>query len=336
MKRRNFLVGLGGVAIINACRKAGVTLAIFPAVRGKRAAEPPVIPVGLDAYRMWDRWPYQRVGVRAYMASTYDRGGGNEGADASHFLYQLSDNFNVTMDVEGAGVLYFARFNRWHGSPWHFQVDGADYIVEESSTADPLHPARNSTFIPQPCFPRPLCLNWSETKGSDLIWAPVAFERSFRMAYERTHYGTGYYIYHRYAAGAAPLSQPIRSWNESAEPANDVLELIERSGSDPLKAEEKTRGRQIRIEKQKGVSLVPAKGSAVISWIEEGPAMIRALDFSIARDRAIEFGRLRLRITWDGRPHASIDAPVALFFGAGTLYNRSGREYLVKAFPAHI
>jgi hypothetical protein len=24
-----------------------------------RAADPPVIPVGLDAYRMWDRWPYQ-------------------------------------------------------------------------------------------------------------------------------------------------------------------------------------------------------------------------------------------------------------------------------------
>ena len=42
------------------------------------AAEPPVIPVGLDAYQMWDRWPYQRIGARAYMRSTYDRQGGNE------------------------------------------------------------------------------------------------------------------------------------------------------------------------------------------------------------------------------------------------------------------
>jgi len=42
------------------------------------AAEPPVIPAGLDAYRMWERWPYQRIGVRAYMRSTYDRKGGNE------------------------------------------------------------------------------------------------------------------------------------------------------------------------------------------------------------------------------------------------------------------
>jgi hypothetical protein len=59
------------------------------------------IPVGLDAYRMWDRWPYQRIGVRAYMRSTYDRAGGNENADASHLLYQLAEDRNVTLDVEG-------------------------------------------------------------------------------------------------------------------------------------------------------------------------------------------------------------------------------------------
>jgi hypothetical protein len=32
----------------------------------------------------------------------------------------------------------------------------------------------------------------------------------------------------------------------------------------------------------------------------------------------------------------SVNAPVALFYGAGTLYNRDGREYLVKAFPSYI
>ncbi|HEX6544876.1 MAG TPA: hypothetical protein VF023_01125, partial [Bryobacteraceae bacterium] len=46
------------------------------------------IPIGMDAYRQWDRWADQRIGMRAYMRSTYDRRGGNEGADASHFLYQ--------------------------------------------------------------------------------------------------------------------------------------------------------------------------------------------------------------------------------------------------------
>src|SRR2546430_2236063 len=115
---------------------------------GHAAEKPPVIPTGLDAYRLWDRWPYQRVGVRAYMRSTYDRRGGNEGADASHFLYQLADDFNVSLDVAGPGVLYFVRCNHWHGSPWHYEVDGNDHIVQETSTADPTHPVEGSIFLP--------------------------------------------------------------------------------------------------------------------------------------------------------------------------------------------
>src|SRR5262249_24308500 len=47
-------------------------------------------------------------------------------------------------------------------------------------------------------------------------------------------------------------------------------------------------------------------------------------------------GRARMRVTWDDLPYPSIDTPVALFFGSGTLYNRDGREYLVKAFPVSV
>src|SRR6478609_3655034 len=83
------------------------------------AAQPPVIPAGLDSYRLWAQWPYQRIGVRTYMRSTYDRSGNNERADASHFLYQLAPDFNVTLDLKGPGVVYFTRYNHWHGSPWH-------------------------------------------------------------------------------------------------------------------------------------------------------------------------------------------------------------------------
>jgi hypothetical protein len=97
------------------------------------AVEPPVVPIGLDAYRQWDKWPQQRIGVRAYMRSTYDRRGGNEGADASHFLYQLADDYNVSLDVQGPGILYFARYNHWHGSPWHYTVDGEDHLIQETA-----------------------------------------------------------------------------------------------------------------------------------------------------------------------------------------------------------
>src|SRR3954454_15471031 len=86
-----------------------VVLTVFALLAGPtvaRAEELPVVPVGLDAYRQWDKWPLQRIGVRAYMRSTYDRGGRNEGADPSHFLYQSADDFNATLDVAGhPGIL---------------------------------------------------------------------------------------------------------------------------------------------------------------------------------------------------------------------------------------
>ena len=168
-----------------------VLLCVCPAGQAARAqgkaestdtvGEPPVVPVGLDAYRQWDKWPQQRIGVRAYMRSTYDRTGLNEGADASHFLYQKADDFNVTLDVAGSGILYFARYNHWHGSPWHYVVDGTDHIVQESSSATPDKPVANSTFEPKELFPNPLTWTWSDTKGADLMWVPIPFERSFQM-----------------------------------------------------------------------------------------------------------------------------------------------------------
>ena len=297
--------------------------------------EPPVIPVGLDAYRLWEHWPYQRIGARAYMRSTYDRRGGNEGADASHFLYQLADDKNVTLDVQGPGVLYFARYNHWHGSPWHYEVDGADHVVQETSTANPTKPVPDSVFLPEKPFPNPLTATWSITRGADLMWVPIPFERSFRMAYSRTHYGTGYYIYQQYVPGAK-LSRPIRSWKEADTPPKDVLDLVSRSGTDLVSAAGSPEGRKLGIKGQSGDNRLSPNTTTTLAGLSNGPSMLRALEFSVPRDQAIEFGRARLRIVWDGSPGASIDAPIALFFGAGTLYNRDNREYLVKAFPVNI
>src|SRR5687768_11084244 len=116
----------------------------------------PQVPVGDDAYLQWDRVPYHRLGVRAYMRSTYDRTGGNRDADASHFLYQQADDFNVSLDVAGPGVLYFVRTNHHHGSPWHYEVDGDDLIVKESATDNSVSAdqrLKQSTFLPEELFP---------------------------------------------------------------------------------------------------------------------------------------------------------------------------------------
>lgn len=286
-------------------------------------AERPV-PIGLDAYRHWDSWPMQRIGVRAYMRSTYDRTGGNRFADASHFLYQESDEFNVTLDVEGRGCLYFARYNHWHGSPWHYEVDGTNHIVKETSTADPDNPVEGSIFLPEHLFPNPLTWTWSITKGADLMWVPLEFERSFRMAYTRTRYGTGYYIYHLYPEGLN-LSRPIQAWDGTKAPDADVLDLLNRAGTDIAPKDISTETGRAEFK----------EGTTVLARLE-GPSVLRALKLTAPRETAVAFGRARLRITWDNRDAPSIDAPVALFFGSGTLYNREDSEYLMKALPVNI
>jgi hypothetical protein len=299
------------------------------------ADEPPEIPVGLDAYRLWERWPYQRIGARAYMRSTYDRAGGNEGADASHFLYQQADDFNVTLDVEGPGVLYFARYNHWHGSPWHYEVDGKDHLIRESSTANPNRPVKDSVFLPEKLFPSPLAWTWSVTKGADLSWVPVPFERSFRMAYSRTHYGTGYYVYHQYVPGAK-LSRPLRAWDGKTPPDEDVLKLVSRAGTDLAPRPDTAEGRKVGVRAESGKVTLPAKEAVTLVRLTKAPAMLRALELDVPKEAAQAFARARLRVTWDDRKQPSIDAPVALFYGTGTLYNRDGREYLVKGFPIHV
>jgi hypothetical protein len=290
-----------------------------------RRAWPPVVPVGLDAYRQWAMWPYQRIGVRAYMRSTYDRDGLNRTADASHFLYGERPDFNVTLDVLGRGILYFVRTNRWHGSPWHYEVDGIDHIVRETSTEHPLSPSQDSVFEPATTFPPPLAWTWPTTRGADLSWVPIPFERSLRLAYGRTFYGTGYYIHHQFVDGT-PLSSPLSSFDLKDTPDPEVLALLEQSGTDIAPKD---------IARTAGQSILEPGQPLRLPRLE-GSRMLRALMLQVPADRALELSDSRLRLTWDDRQEPSVDAPLALFFGAGVLFNRDNTENLVKAFPVNI
>ena len=291
--------------------------------------ERPAIPVGLDAYRMWEMWPVQRLGVRSYMRSTYDRAGRN--SDASNYLFADEEDYNVTLDVKGRGILYFFRANFWHGSPWHFVVDGSDLIVQEKGTDVP-NEARglfeDGEFIPSATFPKPLNWNWGSTKGADLIWTPMPFSESLRIAYSRTFYGTGYYIYHLFS-DEGNLSRPIRPFVLSQVPDQDVIDLIGRSGTDIAPKDISTQKGSKNLDKAE-------TGTLLLSHIEEAPSVVRAIKLTLPLDSALDLERLHLQVTWDGAETPSIDAPLCLFFGAGTLYNREKQEYLVKGFPVNI
>jgi hypothetical protein len=288
----------------------------------------PFIPIGLEAFRQWDRLPSLRLGTRTVMRSTFDRTGGNEGADASHFLRQEADGTFVTLDMEGPGVLAFVRTNHWHGSPWHYLIDGRDRVVSETSTADPLHPAPGATFLPADLFPSPLAETWATTRGADLSWVPIPFERSLELRYERTHYGTGYYIVQRFAEGAEHTVPPIQSWDGVTAPAADVLALIGRAGQDvaPMGPD---------VTATEGVIAAPI-GTAVPLPLLAGPGVVRVLELDAPAEATAALAAARLRIRWDGRDRPSVDAPLPLFFGAGTLFNRESKQFLVRAFLGHI
>jgi len=292
-----------------------------PSESSVRAPEPRVA-VGPDAYLDLLQLYRPKLGVRSFMRSTCDRSGGNEAADASHFLRSEADDFHVTLDVAGPGVLYFVRTNHWHGSPWHYVVDGQRFTVTESSTADPLNPISGSVFMPESSFPSPLTYTWSTTRGADLSWVPIAFERRLTLAYSRTHYGTGYYIYQQLPLGAANLSRPVRSFRGEA-PGAAVLSLLERAGQDiaPQGAD---------VDTVQG-SLEVAAGQSASLPLLHGARVLRALKLRAARDQERALEEARLRIYWDGQSEPAVDAPVPLFFGTGTFYDRAQLGRLVQA-----
>jgi hypothetical protein len=293
------------------------------------STEPPAIPIGLDAFTQWERWPYLRIGVRSYMRSTFDRTGGNHYADAAHFIRQIDDTHNVVLDELGPGILWFVRHNHWHGSPWQYLVDGKEFIVTETSTADPVHPEPNSIFEPKELFPQGLTYTWSVTKGADLSWVPVPFEESLRIAYGRARYGTGYFILWKTLPGMQHLSRPIESWDRKNEVPQQVLDLIGRSGTDIAPAGG-------RVDLATGSVRLRANERRTILDISGSPMMIRRIVFRVPEASAERFAAARLRIFWDDRELPSVDAPVGLFFGAGSMLRDPDQEYIVKSFPMTI
>ena len=280
---------------------------------------PPATPIGYDAYRHLDALPLIHIGDRAYMRSTYDRTGGNEGADASHYVRTEPDGLHTALDVAGPGVLVFTRANRWHGSPWHHVVDGDDRVIAESATANPDLAAPGGTFLPAAALPSPLAVTWSTTNGADLDWVPQPFARSLRISDERTHYGTGYFIYHAY-----PQGTPIAPWDESP-PPDDVIALFASSGSDIAPPG----------DEHDATLDVPAGGSVEALELP-GPATIRRLAIDVPADAAVALADVHLTIDWDNRALPSVDAPIGLLFAGGSLYNRAQLPVLVGGLLANV
>ncbi len=182
-------------------------------------------------------------------------------------------------------------------------------------------------FLPTEPFPSPLAVTWSATKGADLSWVPVPFTKSLELAYGRTHYGTGYYIYQLFPQGRN-LSQPITAFDGRTAPAQDILDLMGKAGTDIAP----TQGLTVTG----GMANVAAGTTVVMADLNKGAGRVRALVLRAPKAQALALSHATLRVTWDDAATPSIETPVALFFGTGTLYNRANAKYLVKGLFASV
>lgn len=257
-------------------------------------------------------WCQLHPGVRTYMRSTYDRSGGNEGADASHFLYQTRA-LSIPLDIAGDGVLLFARFNHWHGSPWMLNLDGKTETIAETSAPPRSGPPR---FEGDKRFSPPLALTWNQTMGADVSWVPLPFRKNLRLGYTHTHYGTGYFIYQLFANPRHELIGP-----------RGLATLLSKAGVDLTAGQHSLRSFRGSLALRSTRTIFAQHRSA-------GEIRLLQLEAPQREWRTLEHARLVIR--WDQRATASVDAPIGLFFGAGSLFNRDHKEYLVKALPMNV
>ena len=94
----------------------------------------------------------------------------------------------------------------------------------------------------------------------------------------------------------AKLSQPIRSWNDASLPSKDVLELISRAGTDLVPEIDSEEGRQLGLKQLSGTNTLGAGNTTRLAMLEDAPSMLRALEFTISREQALDFGHARLRV----------------------------------------
>lgn len=258
----------------------------------------PIVPIADDAYTMWWMWPWQRIGARAQV----QRFGDGE-----------------TLDAQGPGVMYFMQYEGQRP----FEVDGTKHERLELGSV-----------------PYPLALN-TATPYSELRWTPISFTDRLRASGDIA----GEAIFHRYSADI-PLSRPIVSWKGVDPPDHESLEMIRQAGTRLFPYAEMESFTASWSDAIGGGgpyfgSLLyrvrpNTKGYAFERQHVDEPHLVRAIVFTIPKANLDTWERARLQIWWDGRDAPSVDAPLSLFFGAGTLYNPDDREYLVKGFPSWI
>jgi hypothetical protein len=285
------------VAFVLAGSVAGCAPAGLPSV--------PPLYLGLAAYQHWDKLPYLEIGDRAEGESTADPAGSNN--DRSHVLGVLPDGGRVLFDQTGPGVATFLRMQQRIGAPWRLSVDGGAPI-----TIDAADLGRASST-----WPYPLSLNTAQTQGSSVVATQLPFAKSLRLTSAGQN-GNFYALYRKLPIDAALPPEGLTA---------QATALLNAAGTDIAPA---------NLDREQGTLTLRRPGTEVPVTTIAGSRQIRAITFHVPSAEMARFGNARLKISWDGEPTPSVDAPVKYLVGDGAgVYQPQGRN-LVQALPSTI
>ena len=300
------------------------------------AEEPPVIPVGLDAYRQWERWPYQRIGRALH---------------AQHLRPRAAATRAPTPAISSTS-LPTTSTSRWTSRARASSTSPATttgtaapgttrWMAPTTSSRRPAPPTRTD---PRPGLGLPAREAFPQSAGLDLVGhqgrrpdrgcrcrssSPFAWPTRAPTTARATTSTT--------STSREPSSRGrSRAWDGKTPPDADVLELIAAPAATSSRGPTLRREAGRRAPRSPGKLALPAKDSRHTRPLTHGPAMLRALEFYVPREQAMAFCRARLRVTWDDRGQPRSTRPWPCSSAPGTLYNRDGREYLVKGFPVNV
>ncbi|MGC4808865.1 DUF2961 domain-containing protein [Micromonospora sp. DT233] len=297
---RTVVVGVVIAALAAVPPPAGAAPGPVAAPAAAAPAAPGPGAVGWDVYRRLDRLPYLGGGARTRQFSGYDRAGGNDDGFSGAHSCLRTDGGCVIAEDQGAGEVESIWFTRDGGAVdatgWiRIELDGV--TVVQTGLQHLVDGGLGAPFV------FPLVSNADQTSGGVTVKVPMPYRRSMRITTQHNP------LFHHVTYRSFADAQGVTTF-DPADPATDVVALLRAAGTrDPKPA-------QPGAATLAGTRTVPANGQVTLATLT-GPRAVTALRLRVPDASATDarLGRLRLRITFDGR--ATVDSPVAEFFGSG-------------------
>lgn len=277
---------------------------------------------GYSTYTSWRDWARVQPGVRAGLASSYDRAGGN--SDYSQYedpLGLIYDPIPCTVKtLTGPGVVW--RF--WMPHHTSNQVFPVRFFFDDELTPRIDTTSNVWLYGVYAYFQAPLVNTFA---GGQTSYEPIPFAHALRIETVNkqlppNNSWTSNRHYYQYAYSLYPSGTALTSYTGVLTPAqqterNAVVNLFEQAGQHPAGGDPNA----IRL-------LTPAQavnpGQCVALMDRPGPGLIRQVSVRMPAAPDSDLAGLRLRVRYDANPDPAIDVAVGDFFGAGrgrVLYN---------------